>query len=39
MLAGAEDKVVDLSLKDAGGKRICLRDYRGKPVVLNFWAT
>lgn len=30
---------VDLSLKDRNGKRVHLRDYRGKLVVLNFWAT
>lgn len=29
----------DLSLKDLKGKRERLRDYRGKIVVLNFWAT
>ena len=30
---------VDLSLKDLSGKRVHLRDYQGKFVVLNFWAT
>ena len=29
----------DLSLKDLSGKRVRLRDYQGKIVVLNFWAT
>jgi len=29
----------DLSLKDLNGKRVHLRDFRGKIVVLNFWAT
>jgi len=29
----------DLTLKNAGGQRVRLRDYRGKVVVLNFWAT
>ena len=29
----------DLSLKDLSGKRVHLRDYQGKIVVLNFWAT
>jgi thiol-disulfide isomerase/thioredoxin len=29
----------DLSLKDMNGQRVRLRDLRGKPVVLNFWAT
>src|SRR6266704_1430372 len=30
---------VDLTLTDLDGKRVHLRDYRGKIVVLNFWAT
>ena len=29
----------ELSLKDAAGKTYNLSDYRGKVVVLNFWAT
>jgi thiol-disulfide isomerase/thioredoxin len=29
----------DLTLSDLDGKRVHLRDYRGKIVVLNFWAT
>jgi cytochrome c biogenesis protein CcmG/thiol:disulfide interchange protein DsbE len=29
----------DLALKDAQGQKVRLRDLRGKPVVLNFWAT
>ncbi len=29
----------ELSLKDLNGKRARLRDYQGKIVVLNFWAT
>jgi thiol-disulfide isomerase/thioredoxin len=29
----------DLALKDAGGQKVRLKDLRGKPVVLNFWAT
>ena len=32
-------KLADLALKDLNGQRVRLRDYRGKPVVLNFWAT
>src|SRR5579862_2850320 len=28
-----------LVLKDASGERVRLSDYRGKVVVLNFWAT
>ncbi len=30
---------VDLTLSDLDGKRVHLRDHRGKIVVLNFWAT
>jgi cytochrome c biogenesis protein CcmG, thiol:disulfide interchange protein DsbE len=30
---------VELELKDLTGNRVHLRDYRGKLVVLNFWAT
>ena len=29
----------ELTLKDASGQRVRLSDLRGKPVVLNFWAT
>ena len=29
----------DLTLKDAAGQKVRLRDLRGKVVVLNFWAT
>jgi thiol-disulfide isomerase/thioredoxin len=29
----------DLTLQDAAGRKVRLRDLRGKPVVLNFWAT
>jgi thiol-disulfide isomerase/thioredoxin len=29
----------DLNLQDASGHKVTLRDLRGKPVVLNFWAT
>ena len=37
-LAG-EPRKVDLTLKDAQGQKVHLRDYRGKVTVLNFWAT
>src|ERR1700685_885450 len=29
----------DFSLKDAKGERLRLADYKGKVVLLNFWAT
>src|SRR5258708_830467 len=29
----------ELTLKDAAGRKVSLRDYRGKIVILNFWAT
>lgn len=29
----------DFELTDLDGKRVRLSDFRGKPVVLNFWAT
>ena len=35
----ADAPKADLTLKDAGGHKVRLRDLRGKPVVLNFWAT
>ncbi len=35
----AADKPADLALTDLDGKKVRLRDYRGKLVVLNFWAT
>lgn len=40
-LMGAPKKAApaDLTLTAPGGEKLHLRDYRGKPVVLNFWAT
>ena len=38
-LIAADKKPSDLALHDLSGKRVQLRDYRGKIVVLNFWAT
>jgi thiol-disulfide isomerase/thioredoxin len=35
----ADTPKADLTLKDANGQRVRLRDLRGKTVVLNFWAT
>lgn len=34
-----ETPKVDFALKDAAGKTVRLSDYRGKVVLLNFWAT
>jgi peroxiredoxin len=42
MLAGgafAADPAPNFALKDASGKTIKLSDYRGKVVLLDFWAT
>jgi thiol-disulfide isomerase/thioredoxin len=35
----ADAPKADLTLQDANGQKVRLRDLRGKPVVLNFWAT
>ncbi|NLG12465.1 MAG: TlpA family protein disulfide reductase, partial [Elusimicrobia bacterium] len=32
-------KAADFTLKDINGKSITLSDYKGKVVVINFWAT
>jgi thiol-disulfide isomerase/thioredoxin len=37
--AAAKPAPADLSLTSLTGARVHLRDLRGKPVVLNFWAT
>ena len=39
VLAATDKKPCDLTLHDIAGKKVQLRDYRGKVVVLNFWAT
>lgn len=36
---GVRRKAPDFSLKDANGKSVSLSDYKGKVVLLNFWAT
>jgi peroxiredoxin len=36
---GADAPRADLTLKDASGHSVRLRDLRGQIVVLNFWAT
>jgi len=33
------DLALDFQYKDSGGKTVFLSDFRGKPVLLNFWAT
>jgi len=37
--AAKKETPVDLNLTDLEGKKVHLKDYRGKIVVLNFWAT
>jgi thiol-disulfide isomerase/thioredoxin len=39
LAVGADAPKADLTLKDAAGQKVRLRDLRGKVVVLNFWAT
>lgn len=36
---GKSAKAPDFTLKDAGAHRVSLSDYKGKVVLLNFWAT
>ena len=38
-LAGAQEAAPSLDLRDLKGAPHKLEEYRGKPVVLNFWAT
>jgi thiol-disulfide isomerase/thioredoxin len=38
-LVAADRKPSDLTLRDLSGKKVQLRDYRGKVVIVNFWAT
>ena len=37
--AFAQDPAPAFTLQDAAGKRVSLKQYRGKVVLLNFWAT
>ena len=37
--AAKKDAPADLTLSDMAGKKVHLKDFRGKIVVLNFWAT
>lgn len=36
---GAGSEAPDFTLQDLNGKQVSLKDYRGKVVFLNFWAT
>jgi peroxiredoxin len=36
---GQDNKAPALALKDVQGRRLRLSDYKGKVVLLNFWAT
>jgi thiol-disulfide isomerase/thioredoxin len=35
----AGEKPADLTLRDLSGRKVRLNDYRGKILMLNFWAT
>jgi peroxiredoxin len=37
--ATAEPAKLDFTLKDVNGKDVRLADFKGKPLVINFWAT
>lgn len=34
-----KEKAIDFKLKDLNGKNVSLSDFKGKKVLLNFWAT
>jgi len=38
-IAAGTERTIDFSLKDIDGKLHTLADYRGKWVIVNFWAT
>ncbi|WP_238881521.1 TlpA disulfide reductase family protein [Clostridium sp. YIM B02551] len=35
----SKDKALDFKLKDMSGKEVSLSDFKGKNVLINFWAT
>ena len=37
--AGTAEEAVDFTLPDISGKDVSLSDYRGKWVIVNYWAT
>lgn len=37
--AGQKTQAPDFTVIDSNGKKVKLSDFKGKPVVLNFWAT
>jgi peroxiredoxin len=39
LLAQASKPAPDFTVKDAQGREVSLSDYKGKVVLLNFWAT
>jgi peroxiredoxin len=39
VLHGSSDAAPNFTLADASGKQVTLSDYKGKVVLLNFWAT
>ena len=38
-LSSCVEKAPDFSMLDTNGQRVALKDFRGKAVVLNFWAS
>ncbi len=39
LILGQDSRPAELTLRDINGRRIRLHDYRGKVVLINFWAT
>ena len=38
-IANSQVKATDFTVKDASGNDVKLSDFKGKPVVMNFWAS